>query len=199
MMMAALVGASALTINAQTPTAQSRPEPQQQQQPRTTGDTTQRAGQNANTQSVTVTGCLKAEKDVPGRRPNAAERAGVTDDYILTNVKMAQGSATSGIGLAAMYEIEGVAEAELQKHLNHQVEITGSLTTGNAMGNRGAAASGTTGATGTTGTAGTTGSTGTAGTTGAARSGGNQAGANADLPELRASSIKMVAATCTAQ
>lgn len=172
---AAVVAASALTVGAQTP---------QPQQPRTTGtaDTTQRAGQAGAAQAITVTGCLKAEKDVPGRRPNAAERAGVTDDYILTNVKMAQGSTTAGIGLAAMYEIEGIAEAELQKHLNHQVEVTGSLTTGNAMGNRGASA-GTTGATGTTGTA---------------RS-DNQAGANADLPELNATSLKMVAATCPAQ
>src|SRR5688572_2261138 len=104
MAIAALVGATALPITAQTPTPTPQ-QPPQQQQPRPTdrqGDTTQRAGA-ATAQAVTVTGCLKAEKDVPGRRPNVAERAGVTEDYILTNVKMAQGSTTSGIGLAAMY------------------------------------------------------------------------------------------------
>jgi hypothetical protein len=188
---AALVATSALPTSAQNPSP-NPPQPPQQQQPRPTerqGDTTQRTG--ANTQAITVTGCLKAEKDVPGRQPNVAERAGVTEDYILTNVKMAQGSPTSGIGLASMYEIEGVSENELQKHLNHQVEIMGSLDTGNQMGNRGAAAGGATSgtATGTSGTGAATGST--------ARS-GNQAGANADLPQLRATSIKMVSATCPA-
>ena len=166
---AALVATSALPISAQNPNPSERP---QQQQPRPTerqGDTTQRAGAAANTQAVTVTGCLKAEKDVPGRSPNAAERAGITDDYILTNVKMAASSTTSGIGLAPMYEIEGITEAELQKHLNHQVEIVGSLSQGNAQGNRGAAAAA-----------------------------GSAASTNADLPQLQGTSLKMISATCPA-
>jgi hypothetical protein len=165
---AALVSAGALTINAQ----------QQQQQPPRTGDTTQRTTAAAG-QTITVTGCLKAEKDVPGRRPNVAERAGVTEDYILTSVKMAPGSATSGIGVAAMYEIEGIAEAELQKHLNHQVEVTGSLSTGDAMGNRGTASATNPGA--------------------ERREGTPQSTTNADLPQLRATSLKMVSASCPAQ
>jgi cytochrome oxidase assembly protein ShyY1 len=153
---AVLVIAGALVINAQTP-----------QKPATSDQ--QRATPSSTAQTVTVTGCLMAEKDVPGRRPNAAERAGVTDDYILTGVKMAQSSAASGIGLAPMYEIEGIAEAELQKHLNHQVEITGSLSRGDAMGNRGAAAAA-----------------------------GSAASANADLPQLQATTMKMLSATCPA-
>ena len=163
---AALVSAGALTINAQ-------------QTPPRTGDTTQRTTAAAADQTITVTGCLKAEKDVPGRSPNAAERAGVTEDYILTSVKMAPSSKTSGIGLASSYEIEGIAEAELQKHLNHQVEITGSLTTGNAMGNRGAAPTTNPGA--------------------ERREGTPQSTTNADLPQLRATSLKMVSASCPAQ
>jgi hypothetical protein len=232
---AALVGAGALSLNAQS--GQPPQTQQQQQRPADArgGDTTQRAGQNAGDQAITVTGCLKAEKDVAGRRPNMAERAGIGDDFILTNVKMSQASTTSGMGLAAMYEIEGLGESELQKHVNHQVEIVGRLSMGNQMGNRGAAAGGAnrgtgTGATGTTGSgttasgttgsgttgsgttaSGTTGTTGTtgSGTTGAGTTGstarqggtqgGNQAGANADLPEIQATSIRMVAATCPAQ
>lgn len=162
MTMAALAMTGALTINAQTP--QRPPVPQQPERQ----EDTQRSA-TANAQVVTVTGCLKAEKDVPGRRPNAAERVGITDDYVLTNVKMSQGSATSGIGLASMYEIEGIAEAELQKHLNHQVEIVGSLTPGNAQGNRGAAAAT-----------------------------GSAASAHADLPQLQGTTLKMVSTTCTA-
>jgi hypothetical protein len=91
------------------------------------------------------------------------------EDYVLTNVKMAQGSATSGIGLAAMYEIDGISDAELQKHVNHQVEITGTLSRGDAQGTRGGAAAA-----------------------------GSAAAANADLPSLSGTSLKMVSATCPA-
>ena len=36
------------------------------------------------------------EADVPGRRPNVAERAGVTEDYILTHIKSVKGTLPSG-------------------------------------------------------------------------------------------------------
>jgi hypothetical protein len=115
---AALVCASTLTITAQ----QTAPP----QQPPRTGDTTQRA-QAASDQTVTITGCLKNEKDVPGLTPNPAERVGVTNDFIVTAVKMAPSSKVSGLALASMYEVEGIKEDELQKHLNHQVELTGRI------------------------------------------------------------------------
>ena len=156
--MAALAMSGALTLNAQTP--QRPPDPQ--------GDTTQRA-EAAKAQVVTVVGCLKAEKEVPGRRPNLPERSGATDTYTLTNVKMAPGSTTSAIGLAATYNIEGIADAELQKHVNHQVQIVGTLAPGDAHGNRGAAAAP-----------------------------GSAAAANADLPRLHGTTLTMLAATCPA-
>ena len=83
------------------------------------------AAQAADT--IKVTGCLKNEKDVPGLKPNAAERVGISEDYILTEVKLAADAKTSAIGLATMYEIEGVAEGDLKPHLNHQIEVTGQL------------------------------------------------------------------------
>ena len=198
---AALVGGT-LTVNAQNP---QRPDTPQQQQPRPTdtrptGDTTQRAGQAQNNQTVTVTGCLQAASDVAGRRGMGAGTAAGTGtgtatgttagtgagaaigtrtgagmsargsaDYVLTNVKMAQGSATSGLGLAPSYQISGIADAELQKHVNHQVEITGTLSRGDAQGNRGAAAAT-----------------------------GSAAAANADWPNLMGTTLKMVSATCPA-
>jgi hypothetical protein len=124
---ATLVAASALSISAQSPQAPPQA-PQTQPRPAETrpGDTTQRADA-ATSQAVTVTGCLKKEKDVAGLTPNPAERVGVTDDYILTAVKMAQSSTVSGLAVSSMYEVEGIAEAELQKHLNHQVELTGQI------------------------------------------------------------------------
>jgi hypothetical protein len=79
------------------------------------------------TDTIKVTGCLKNEKDVPGLKPNVVERAGITEDYILTDVKLADDSKTSAIGLGAMYEIEGIAERDLKAHLNHQIEVTGQL------------------------------------------------------------------------
>ena len=77
--------------------------------------------------SITITGCLKEEKDVPALKPSAVERAGVTEDYVLTDVKISPGSAVSGIGVSSKYEIEGIAEADLKKHLNHQVELVGQI------------------------------------------------------------------------
>lgn len=169
---AALVSASALTINAQ------QTKPNQQQPPRT-GDTTQRTTAAAADQTVTVTGCLTAENKTAAGS-NAADRAGAMEKFVLSSVKMASGSATSGIGLAPRYQIEGLAAAELQKHLNHQVQITGTLTTGNAMGNRGRAPATNPGA--------------------EKRQGTPQSTAHADLPQLQATSLTMVSATCpTAQ
>jgi hypothetical protein len=158
--MAALAMSGAVTLNAQQ-TPQRPPDPQ--------GDTTQRAAQAAKAQVVTVTGCVKAEKDVRGRRPNLPQGAGATEAYILTNVKMAPGGTTSAIGLASTYGIAGIADAELQKHLNHQVQIVGTLSPGDAHGNRGASAAT-----------------------------GSAASANADLPQLHGTTLTMVAATCPA-
>src|SRR5688500_568095 len=56
--------------------------PTTQTQPRTSGQAPM----------VSVEGCLMREADVPGRRPNVAERAGVAEDYILTSTKMIKGS-----------------------------------------------------------------------------------------------------------
>jgi hypothetical protein len=106
--------------------------------------------------SITITGCLKEEKDVPALKPNAVERAGVTNDYVLTEVKISPGSAVSGIGVSSKYEVEGIAEADLKKHLNQQVELVGQIVQAAA----GAAAT--------------------------------------DAPDFRATSIKMLSATCNA-
>lgn len=122
MTIAALVGASALTINAQTP------QPQQQPPSPRTADTTQRTSVAPDQQVITVRGCLNNEKDVAGLKPNPVERAGITEDYVLTMVKMASNSQVSGLGLASKYEVEGISEAELKKHVGHEVELTGRIT-----------------------------------------------------------------------
>ena len=124
MMTAALVMTGALTLSAQAP--QRPPNPQPPVTP-PAAVTTQQQDTAQPAQIVTVTGCLKHEKDVAGLTPNPAERVGVTNDYILTEVKMSPSSKVSGLALANMYEVEGIAEAELQRHLNHQIEMTGQI------------------------------------------------------------------------
>ena len=105
--------------------------------------------------AVTVEGCLVREKDVPGRQPNVAERAGVQEDYILTNVKFVKGSphgsadasasaATSATGTtgatgsaaseqpagtsgmaAVMLEVRGLDDSKLQPLVGQRVQIEG--------------------------------------------------------------------------
>ena len=120
---AALATAS-VTLGAQAPATTATP--QRPDNPQPPAMQTPNRATPANP-AITITGCLKEEKDVVGLKPNIAERAGVTDDYILTEVKMSPSSAVSGIGVSTKYEIEGIAEAELKKHLNHQVELTGQI------------------------------------------------------------------------
>ena len=121
----ALTFAGAITLNAQTPQAPP-PNPSAAPQAQRPVSDTQRATGNAD-QMITIAGCLKEEKDVPGLKPSVAEKAGVTDDYVLTNVKIAPGSAVSGIGVGPMYEIEGISESDLKKHVGHQVELMGRI------------------------------------------------------------------------
>jgi hypothetical protein len=108
----AMTVAGALTVNAQAP----------QNPPQTTATQQQ---PDISTQTITITGCVKPESAVPGHKPNPVERIGVSEDYILTNVKMAPASTVSAMGLSTMYEIEGVPGSELKKHINHQIELTG--------------------------------------------------------------------------
>src|SRR5262245_38718948 len=102
--------AASMTMQAQTP--QNPPTPQSPDNPRPTITDTQTRATPANP-TITISGCLKEEKDVPALKPSAVERAGVTDDYVLTDVKISPGSSVSGIGVSSKYEIEGIAEAEL--------------------------------------------------------------------------------------
>lgn len=155
----ALMLASALTLNAQapqTPTTPQTPPQTPQTTPRTpppSADRQQPA--SAAGQVLTITGCLKEEKDVPGLKPNVAERAGMGEDYILTNVKMSSSSKVSGIALASRYEVDGPSSDELKKHVNHQIEVTGTITQPTTT-------------------------------------------ATDDTPDFKATAVKMVAATCSA-
>lgn len=81
--------------------------------------------------STVLTGCVFKEKDVPGRAPNVAERAGVLEDYILAEVRPgpasgATGTAgTSGTTPSPMYKLEGIPDEKLSAVVGKRVEVTG--------------------------------------------------------------------------
>ena len=51
---------------------------------------------SAQTASTTIIGCVYQEKDVPGRAPNPAERAGLLEDYILAEITPAEAAKPTG-------------------------------------------------------------------------------------------------------
>jgi hypothetical protein len=117
----ALAVAGAVTLAAQAP-----PPPQPPNDRRPTITMTPNRAMPANPM-MTIAGCLQQPADAKGARPNVAARDGMTDTYILSNVKMSPSSAVSGIGVSTKYEIQGIAEPELKKHLNHEVELMGQI------------------------------------------------------------------------
>lgn len=117
LMTIAFAAAAAMTLHAQTP--QGAPAPQAPGAPAPRPSIAQEAQKAAApaAQSITITGCLKEQKDVPGLK--------ASDDIVVTDVKMSPSSSVSGIGVGARYQVAGLAEAELKKHVGHQVELTG--------------------------------------------------------------------------
>jgi len=117
---------------------------------------------------VTATGCLKQEKDVPGAKPNVAERAGVGEDFILTQAKLTKGGAGApGAGRkGAMYKISGLDDEKLRSLSNQQVEVQGRLIEKTMLG-----------------------------ATKPSTPGPDTA--PDEVQEIRATAIKMIAATCT--
>jgi hypothetical protein len=123
---AAVVACSGLVGVAQSPSTPAQSAPAQQTQP-------EAAPAQA---SVTLTGCVYREKDVPGRAPNVAERAGVLEDYILADVKPASTSGavgtsgttgTTGAASHRMYKLELIADEKLKAAVGKRVEVTGRI------------------------------------------------------------------------
>ena len=113
---------------------------------------------------VTLVGCLQREADVPGRRPNIVERAGIMQDYLLTQATLAPPSvtdarttggptpdtpvSTSGSPqtpvTGSVYKIEGIAANRLRQLTGKRVEVTGRIDEDDMREVRGTAGSGTT-------------------------------------------------------
>jgi len=80
---------------------------------------------------ATVEGCLHREGDVPGRKPNIAERAGLSQDYLLTESRIVKGSAPAGApdasGHSAIYDVQGLSSDQLKSNVNRRVQIDGTF------------------------------------------------------------------------
>jgi hypothetical protein len=85
-------------------------------------------------QTTTLIGCVYEEKDVPGRAPNVAERAGVLEDYILAEISPAEAAKPKGTSGSttrpttySMYKLEKAADSELKAMVGKRVEVTGRI------------------------------------------------------------------------
>ena len=120
----ALAAAASMTIHAQAP--QTAPTPQSPDHPRPTITQTPNRAMPANP-VMTISGCLTERKAPTGAALGAASRAAMVDNYVLTNVKMSPSSMVSGIGVATKFDVRGIVEADLKKHVNKQVELIGQI------------------------------------------------------------------------
>jgi hypothetical protein len=119
----ALAAAASMTLHAQAPQTTTTPQPPDHPPPTITQTPVRAMPANA---SMTISGCLTQRDAVKGAAVEPGRR-GMPEDYILTNVKMSPSSTVSGIGVSTKYQILGIADAELKKHLNHQVELIGQI------------------------------------------------------------------------
>jgi len=143
--------------------------------------------------TVTVQGCLKTTNDT---RTSSGTSKREHEEFILTNARINSGGSSG----SAVYRITGLSDTDLRPHLNQQVELTGRIEDQH-QGSIDRTASSASGTSGTSG-AGGSGSTSTTGSTGTANAQANSSGSSSamdttNVPKLRASAVRMVAASCT--
>ena len=118
----AVVACSGLVISAQAPSPSQQPPPQTP------------SAQTVRQSNTTLVGCVYQEKDVPGRSPNIAEKAGVLEDYILAEIRPAATTATPGAAgtsgaaqFGTMYKLEHADDSKLKAVVGKRVEVTGQI------------------------------------------------------------------------
>jgi hypothetical protein len=140
----------------------------------TSGTTAQKGGQQ-----VTVTGCVQREEDYrkahdKGRGGVAGTGVGAGDEFVLTNVSSAGTEKKSDTA----YELTGANEKLAAAHVNHRVEITGTLKAAEVSPS-GAPTGGA--------------------TAGKPPSGVDVVSKDLKLRELEVANVKMISATCEAK
>lgn len=148
-------------------------------QPKTQPSPTQPPPAAAQPATTSLTGCLYREAQIPGRKPNIAEKAGVLEDYILADASGSsaqpptagppQATGTSG-ARGSMYKVEGPSDEQLKALVGKRVQVTGRIDP----------------------------ERGPSGPTTAAQPDRGPGPDDINLPEFEASSIKEVAGTCPA-
>ena len=124
LMTVVFAAAAAMSLHAQAPqTTSTHQQPPDDRQPTITLSTSRATPANP---SMTISGCLTQREGASGAALKAGER-GMPQDYILTDVKMSPSSTVSGIGVSTKYQIVGISDVELKKHLNHHVELIGQI------------------------------------------------------------------------
>jgi len=129
--LAAVAALCSASLAAQTPTTS----PTQQEPQKPPSSETRATPQQATT---VLTGCVYREKDVPGRAPNVAERAGILEDYILAEVTPGKdqpstpgtpgATGTSGtMRSGSMYKLEFADDDKLSALVGKRVEVTGRI------------------------------------------------------------------------
>jgi hypothetical protein len=121
LLVAGLVGSQS-AAQAQNPPPPASPEQTAPRAPATAAQAT----------TMTLAGCLYREEQVPGRKPNVAERAGVLEDYILADASIAGGTKPGLISGATpasgnMYKVEGPSDERLKSLVGKRVEVTGRI------------------------------------------------------------------------
>jgi hypothetical protein len=123
-----IVGALTLLVTAAIAAAQAPNAGQQKSSPQVTVRPT-----------TTLAGCLYREGQVPGRKPDIVERAGILEDYILADATITGGqerptatagsTATSGAipSTGNMYKVEKIAAERLKALVGKRVEVTGHI------------------------------------------------------------------------
>ena len=129
--------------------------------------------------SVTISGCIQNAPAASAGASAGGAQASAGSKFVLADAKMSGGSSSSAVGTtgtaSTRYQLEGEEKA-ISPHVNHQVEITGTLEGTSASA--GASSSGS--------------SSSGAACAGASRSASASAG-----PTLKVTSVKMVSATCS--
>ena len=93
---------------------------------------------------VTISGCIQNAPTASATPGGAAAPSGPAAKWVLANAKAAAGGSavgTAGSATATRYQLEGEEKA-ITPHVNHQVEITGTVQPAGAGAAAGAAAAG---------------------------------------------------------
>ena len=90
--------------------------------------------------SMSLTGCLYREWDVPARLPNTAEKLEVLQGYVVADARIVgQGSSAPGrVGGTGgrTYKVEGIPDVQLEALVGKRVEIAGRVETDDEDGSR---------------------------------------------------------------